>query len=34
MNYVMVRTEANNNKAVNGWNNPDPSDLYDVWSED
>lgn len=31
MNYVMVRTEANNNPAVKGWNNPDPSDAYDVW---
>lgn len=34
MNYVMVRTEANNNKAVDGWNNPDPSDVYDVWREE
>ncbi|MCH5311668.1 MAG: RagB/SusD family nutrient uptake outer membrane protein [Prevotella sp.] len=31
MNLVMVRTEKNNNPAVDGWNNPDPSDVYRVW---
>lgn len=31
MNLVMVRTEANNNQALEGWNNPDPSDLYTPW---
>lgn len=34
MNFVMVRTERNNNPAVNGWNNPDPSDKYTPWTED
>lgn len=33
MNLVMVRTEANNNQALVGWNNPDPSDLYTPWTE-
>ena len=33
MNLVMVRTEKNNNPAVDGWNNPDPSDVYPVWSK-
>ena len=28
MNFVIVRTEENNNSAVNGYNNPDPSDYY------
>lgn len=28
MNFVIVRTEENNNSGVNGWNNPDPSDYY------
>jgi hypothetical protein len=32
MNLVMVRTEKNNNPAVDGWNNPDPSDCYKVWT--
>lgn len=32
MNLVMVRTEKNNNPAVDGWNNPDPSDVYTPWS--
>ena len=31
MNCVMVRNEGNSNKAVKDWNNPDPSDVYDVW---
>ena len=33
MNLVMVRTEKNNNPAVDGWNNPDPSDVYPVWTK-
>lgn len=28
MNYVIVRNEGTNNKAVKNWNNPDPSDCY------
>lgn len=28
MNWVIIRTEGNNNKALVGWNNPDPSDAY------
>lgn len=31
MNLVIIRTESNNNKALEGWNNPDPSDLYTPW---
>ena len=27
MNFVIVRTEANNNQGLVGMNNPDPSDL-------
>lgn len=30
MNFVIVRTEANNNSALVGWNNPDPSDCYSL----
>ena len=33
MNLVLIRTEANNNKALVGKNNPDPSDLYTPWTE-
>ena len=33
MNVVMVRTESNNNHALEGMNNPDPSDLYTPWTE-
>ena len=33
MNLTMVRTESNNNQALVGWNNPDPSDKYPVWKE-
>lgn len=33
MNYVMVRTESNNNHALVGMNNPDPSGLYTQWTE-
>lgn len=28
MNWVIVRNEGTNNKAVKEWNNPDPSDCY------
>lgn len=34
MNLVMVKTESNNNKAMVGMNNPDPSDKYVAWSEE
>lgn len=30
MNFCIVRQEINNNKALEGFNNPDPSDLYDA----
>lgn len=30
MNFVFVRSEGNNNAAMKTWNNPDPSDCYDV----
>lgn len=33
MNLVMVRTESNNNHALEGMNNPDPSNLYTPWTE-
>ncbi len=33
MNFVLIRSEENVNKAVVGWNNPDPSDLYTPWTE-
>lgn len=32
MNFVLIRTEANNNQGVVGMNNPDPSDLYTPWT--
>ena len=32
MNLVIVQTESNNNEALRGWNNPDPSDLYTPWT--
>ena len=32
MNLVIVRTEPNNNKAVVGFNNPDPTDAYTPWT--
>ncbi|MCR4921212.1 MAG: RagB/SusD family nutrient uptake outer membrane protein [Bacteroidaceae bacterium] len=32
MNYVMVRTEQNNNEALVNHNNPDPSDKYTPWT--
>ena len=28
MNFCIVRSEGNSNKAIAGWNNPDPSGLY------
>ena len=33
MNLTMVRNEADNNQALVGWNNPDPSDKYPTWKE-
>lgn len=33
MNWVMVQTEQNNNQALKGWNNPDPTRAYPVWME-
>ena len=30
MNFVFVRSEGNNNAALANWNNPDPSDCYEV----
>ena len=32
MNLVMVKTESNNNHALEGMNNPDPSDKYVPWT--
>ena len=29
-NFVFVRSEGNNNAAMKNWNNPDPSDCYEV----
>lgn len=34
MNWVMVITEANNNKALVGKNNPDPTGQYQPWAEE
>ena len=33
MNYVIVRTEENNNSALINYNNPDPTDKYTQWTE-
>ena len=33
MNFCIVRTEKNNNKGLEGYENPDPSDAYTPWSE-
>ena len=33
MNFCIVQTEKNNNAAVIGFENPDPSDMYKPWSE-
>ena len=32
-NFVIYRTEAENNTALKGWNNPDPSGKYTPWTE-
>lgn len=32
-NFVMVRSEAANNKGLEGMNNPDPTDCYTPWAE-
>ncbi len=34
MNLVIIQTEQNNNEALRGWNNPDPTDLYTPWVEE
>lgn len=31
MNFVISDGEGYNNKALDDWNNPDPSDKYDLW---
>jgi len=31
MNVVIVKTEENNNSALKGWDNPDPSGVYTPW---
>ena len=31
MNICIVQTEKNNNSALVGYENPDPTALYDVW---
>lgn len=33
MNIVVVDQEQINNKALEGWNNPDPSNTYKPWTE-
>ena len=33
MNFSIVTTEENNNEALRGWENPDPSGCYDTWLE-
>lgn len=33
MNISIVQTEKNNNKALMGWENPDPTTAYPVWKE-
>ena len=32
MNYCIVLTEKNNNSAIKGWENPDPTGKYTPWS--
>ena len=32
-NFLFYRTEAENNTALKGWNNPDPSGKYPLWTE-
>ncbi|MBP1530602.1 MAG: RagB/SusD family nutrient uptake outer membrane protein [Bacteroidaceae bacterium] len=34
MNFVIVRTEQASNSALMNWNNPDPSDSYETWTEE
>ena len=29
--YSEMITEENNNEALRGFENPDPSDVYDLW---
>ena len=31
MNFCIVQTEKNNNAAIKGFENPDPSDVYPTW---
>ena len=33
MNFCIVRSEGNNNTALVGFENPDPSDVYSSWAE-
>lgn len=33
MNFCIVRSEESNNPALEGYENPDPSGLYKVWTE-
>jgi len=33
MNFCIVQTEENNNEALKGFNNPDPSGLYTPWKQ-
>ena len=33
MNFCIVQTEKNNNAAIQGFENPDPSDVYPVWNK-
>ena len=33
MNICIVKSEKNNNSAIKGWENPDPSDKYDTWAQ-
>ena len=33
MNYCIVRTEANNNEGVRGYNNPDPTGTVKEWGK-
>ncbi len=32
MNYCIVLTEKNNNRAIEGWENPDPTGKYTPWT--
>jgi hypothetical protein len=32
MNWCIVKNEENNNSALKGWGNPDPSDKYTPWA--